>query len=148
MGFVFRLAASSDEAKLRELFIEMQRSVYDACDAKGYEEGYLDKFFSGREDRIYAAECENEVIAYLSVEVYREEGYIYLDDLSVGKNFRNRGIGTRLMRLAEEYAKSLRIPAIVLHVESSNENAHRLYKRLGFSDNAHQGPRIRMVKDL
>ena len=147
MEFGFRLAAASDEDRIRELFIEMIRAVYGADGGDGYPEGYLDKFFAGGEDRIYVAERGGEVIAFLSVEVYREGGYVYLDDLSVTEECRGRGVGTKLIRLAEGYAKELGIPAIVFHVEKSNVNAHRLYKRLGYKDHEEQGTRILMVRD-
>ena len=87
-------------------------------------------------------------MAFLSVEVYREEGYIYLDDLSVTAECRNQGIGTKLISLAEDYAGSTGIPAIVLHVEKTNKRAHELYRKRGYSDYEDQGKRIMMVKEL
>ena len=88
------------------------------------------------------------MVAFLSVEVYREEGYIYLDDLSVTAECRNQGIGTKLISLAEDYAESTGIPAIVLHVEKANKRAHELYRKCGYSDYEDQGKRIMMVKEL
>ena len=87
-------------------------------------------------------------MAFLSVEVYREDGYIYLDDLSVTAECRNQGIGTKLISLAEDYAESTGIPAIVLHVEKANKRAHELYRKRGYSDYEDQGKRIMMVKEL
>ena len=144
----FRQAEASDEGRIRELFIEMLCSINGTPDEKGYDEGYLDKFFAGREDRIFVAERGSEVIAYLSVEVYRDGGYIYLDDLSVTESCRSRGIGTALINIAEVYAKEIGIPAIVFHVNRSNARAHSLYLRPGYSDNEDQGSRMRMAKDI
>lgn len=148
MDFVYRKAELSDSKRIAELFEEMLRTVYHTEDVKGYEEGYLDRFFSGGDDLIYVAELEKEVVAFLSVEVYREDGYIYLDDFSVTAGCRGQGIGTKLISLAEDYSESSGIPAIVLHVEKTNEGAHRLYRKLGYLDHEDQGERILMAKEL
>ena len=68
--YTIRTAVPEDEKRIRELFGEMLQSVYHTETVKGCEDGYLDKFWNGGEDRIYVAE-EREVIAFLSVEVYR-----------------------------------------------------------------------------
>ena len=148
MDFVYRKAVLSDSKRIAELFEEMLKTIYHTQDVKGYEDGYLDKFFSEGDDLIYVAEQGKDVVAFLSIEVYREDGYIYLDDLSVTEACRDQGIGTKLISLAENYSGSAGISAIVLHVEKTNESAHRLYRKLGYLDNEDQGNRIRMVKEL
>ncbi len=50
--------------------------------------------------------------------------------------------------LAEDYSKDIVVSAIVFHVEKTNENAHKLYRKLGYMDNEDQGNRMRMVKEL
>ena len=148
MSFVYRKAELSDSRRIAELFEEMLRTIYQTEDVEGYKDGYLDRFFSDGGDLIYVAELEKEVVAFLSIEVYREDGYIYLDDLSVTAACRGQGIGTKLISLAEDYAQSIGIPAIVFHVEKTNERAHQLYRKLGYLDHEDQGKRIRMVKEL
>ena len=148
MDFVYRKAEPADSGRIAELFVEMLRTVYHTEDVEGYGDGYLDRFFSEGGDLIYVAEREKEVTAFLSVEVFREDGYIYLDDLSVTAECRNQGIGTKLIGMAEEYAGSLGIPAVVLHVEKTNGKARQLYGKLGYADHEDQGNRILMVKEL
>ena len=147
MEIVYRKAESSDSKRITELFEEMLRTVYHTETVEGYEEGYLGKFFSGGDDLIWVAELEKEVVAFLSVEVYKEDSYIYLDDFSVTAACRGKGIGTKLIGMAENYAASLGVSAVVLHVEKTNEGAHRLYSSLGYSDHEDQGSRILMVKE-
>jgi ribosomal protein S18 acetylase RimI-like enzyme len=143
-----RVAVPGDEGRIRALFAEMLRSIYHKDDVQGYEAGYLDKYWQGGEDRIYVAEL-GEVEAFLSVEVHHEEkDYLYLDDLSVAEIYRNRGIGTALIRRAEARARELAIPAIVFHVEKSNEAALRLYERLGWSVFRDDGSRYLMGKEI
>ena len=148
MDFLYRKAEKSDSEIIAELFIEMLRTIYNTDDVEGYKSGYLDKYFSEGEDLIYVAELNKEVVAFLSVEVYRKDSYVYLDDLSVTEKYRGKGVGTKLISLAEDYAKGLGVPAIVFHVEKTNERAYRLYRKLGYRDHENQGNRILMVKEL
>ena len=148
MDYVLRKAEAADTIRIEELFIEMLQAIYHTDDVEDYEAGYLDKFFSDKEDWICVAEYGNDVVAFLSIEVYRDEDYIYLDDLSVTKGCRNKGIGTKLIHAAEKYAEEIGITKIVFHVEKANEDAYRLYPRLGYSEDADEGSRIRMSKSV
>lgn len=147
MEWVIRKAVKEDEAKIRELFIEMLQTIFSSENVEGYEDGYLDKFFDNQEDWICVAEVNGSVAAYLSIEVYREQGnYIYLDDLSVSKKYRSNGIGTKLIKTAERFAEETDISTIVFHVEKSNRSAFKLYERLGYSIMNEEGTRLRMIK--
>ena len=147
MAYTLRKARAEDKKRIEALFIEMLKSIYHTDEVRGYEPGYLDKFFSGSEDWICVAE-DGDVAAFLSIEAYREPDYLYLDDLSVTEACRGRGIGTSLIRSAENYAKDGGFSRIVFHVEQANRDAHRLYVRLGYRDDAVQGSRIRMIKSI
>ena len=56
MNCTIRQAGPADEKKIRELYLEMLRTIYHTEAAEGYEDGYLDKFWAGNEDRVYVAE--------------------------------------------------------------------------------------------
>ena len=148
MKYRIRTAVPADETRIRELFLEMLQEIFRTQDVKGYEDGYLDKFWNGSENRIYAAE-DDEVIAFLSVEVhYEPRKYIYLDDFSVTAAYRNMGIGSALMRIAEAYAREKEVSAVLLHVEKTNESAMRLYERMQNSVFRDDGHRLLMKKDI
>ena len=144
-----RRALPADRERIGELFLEMLRSIYHTRDVQGYGEHDLDRFFAGGEKWICLAEEDGAVTAFLSIEVHREDpDYLYLDDLSVTEQSRGRGIGTMLIRRAEDYARELSIPVLVLHVEKENAGARRLYERLGYVPFGEDGTRPRMIKKL
>ena len=143
----YRRAVPADRERINALFLEMLRSIYRTDPVRGYGEHDLDRFFDRGEDWICLAEEEGEVTAFLSIEVHREgPDYLYLDDLSVTEASRSRGIGSRLIRIAEDYARELKIPVLLLHVERENTGARRLYERLGYVPHGADGTRIRMIK--
>jgi len=149
MTYTLRKAVPTDRARIEALFVEMLQAIHHREDVKGYPAGYLDRFFSGGEDWICVAQVGDAVAAFLSIEVHREDtSYLYLDDFSVGGPYRGRGIGTALLKRAEEYARSLAIPHLVLHVEATNTGAQRLYRRMGFTEDQPEGSRVRMGKKL
>jgi len=149
MNLTYRKAQRSDFARINELFIEMLMTIYNTDRADGYSEGDMDRFFDGGEDWICKVEDNGSTVAFLSVEVHREEEeYIYLDDLSVTGTYRNKGIGTSLLMRAEDYSKETGIHSIRLHVEKENTSALGLYKKLGYRIKEEQGSRCLMVKQL
>ena len=149
MNCTFGKAEKKDSNRINELFIEMLQTIYHTDQVNGYSDGDLDRFFDDRDEWISIAIAEDRIIAFLSIEVpHEEEEYIYLDDLSVTKQYRNHGIGTQLIRNAESYAKDISIPAICLHVEKSNTAAFRLYERLGYEIYEDQGNRYLMIKNI
>jgi len=149
MNWTLGKAEKKDSNRINELFIEMLQTIYNTDQVDGYSDGDLDRFFDGRDEWISIAVADEKIIAFLSIEVHHEEEeYIYLDDLSVTKQYRNNGIGTKLIRNAESYAKELNISVVCLHVEKSNSEAFRLYKRLGYIIYEDQGNRYLMMKHI
>ena len=59
-------------------------------------------------------------------------GHAYIEDIAVEVRFRRRGIGTLLMGQAVEWAKSNRLPGIMLETSNVNVPACRFYEQYGF----------------
>lgn len=148
MDYSIRKAVPSDERIIRELFVEMLRSIYLTDEVEEYEDGYLDKFFSEGEDIILVAESAGYVIGYISVESHREDRlYIYIDDFCVDSSYRGNGIGSKLIKRAEEYSTKIGIASACFHVDKTNTLAYRFYERLGYSIFEDQGDRYIMCKE-
>ena len=149
MKYTIRKADRNDEKRIGELFIEMLQTIYNTKDVKGYEDGDLDHYFDDNENVIFLAESDNEVIGFISVEVHRDEHeYIYLDDFSVSDKYRGNGIGNALLKEAEEYGKSVKVTASLLHVEKTNERAFNFYKRNGYDIFEEQDNRLLLIKEF
>ena len=148
MNYRIRAAVRTDEGRIRELFLEMLRTIYRTEDVKGYPDGYLDRFWSKSEDRIYVADIGGEAVGFLSVEVHHDPvDHLYLDDFSVTAACRNRGIGSDLLRAAEAYAGETGSQAVLLHAEKINIPAMRFYERSGYSVFRDDGNRFLLKKD-
>mmetsp|Transcript_19967 Transcript_19967/g.57081 ORF Transcript_19967/g.57081 Transcript_19967/m.57081 type:complete len:171 (+) Transcript_19967:127-639(+) len=62
----------------------------------------------------------------------REGKYLYIMTLAVLPAYRSRDIGTELIKDLEKTAREMGLEGIFLHVWTTNEDAIRFYKRLGF----------------
>ncbi len=65
---------------------------------------------------------------------FREEERMYVSEIRVKAEYRNRGIGTELLRLVEGKAKEMGIRAMYLHAEAWNIDARRLYEANGYKE--------------
>ena len=65
----YRKAVENDRASIEALFIEMLQTIYHTDDVEGYEEGYLNRYFSDHEDEVIVA-VDNEKELLLQADKY------------------------------------------------------------------------------
>ena len=134
----FRLADKADGDTL----IPMMREFY-AIDAYPFDEGAARTALEGllRDPalgRVWLIHDGAEAIGYVvltfgySLEFHGRDAFV--DELFVRPSHRQRGVGTRAMRLVEEACRDLGIHALHLEVERANAVAQRLYRTFGFQD--------------
>lgn len=93
----------------------------------------------------YGAFEEKKIIGYIwaYLHPFREETRMYINEIRVREEYRNRGIGKELIRMVEERAKELNLPALYLHAEATNSDAIRLYESIGYKTE-----RIQLRKEI
>lgn len=157
-NIVFRKSIKEDIPTINALFIKMveeinRKMVNEGVEPytnleNGFEEDYLDSFYENKDNIIFVAEHNNKVIGFLSVNNYKEDGYIYLDDYYIREEYRGKGIGSELMNMAISYAKEDHVDRIMTHVESANKSSIDFYKNRGFQTEEVQGHRLFIKKTL
>lgn len=148
-SYRIRTARPDETGAINDLFLEMLYTIHPNGLHTGYDPGDLDRYFTGGEDRLFVAEAAGKLVAFLALEVHREEiSFTYVDDFSVTEAFRGRGIGHALMEAAEDYTRAIGISTISLHVEKHNAGARRLYDSLGYTLYEDQDTRLLLAKEL
>jgi len=69
--------------------------------------------------------------------VSRVENSFYIDTLCVARDFRGKGVGSKLISLTREKAQHQKINTLSLIVLADNTDAQKLYKNLGFETVSH-----------
>lgn len=90
------------------------------------------RFISGRTDLLLVASDLGAVIGYALVLFRRGTALCRLYSIAVSNKARGRGVGARLITLAEEQALERGAMVMRLEVRIDNERAIKLYKQLGF----------------
>lgn len=90
-------------------------------------------------NEIFVARIEEQIVGYiiLSSREGKKNGYRYrkeldIDAMGVDENYRNQGIGGKLLEYVKEYAKENDYTDLRLTVNEENENAIHLYEKVGF----------------
>lgn len=79
---------------------------------------------------VYVAEMSRDVAGFAILQM--KGAFVgYIQTVGVFPNWRDRGIGSRLIQFAEDRIFS-EAPNAFICVSSFNEGAHRLYERLGY----------------
>jgi ribosomal-protein-alanine N-acetyltransferase len=73
---------------------------------------------------------ENSIVGYGIMMMSPEEAHILT--LGVGVDWQKQGLGRMIIGYLSDYARSNNAKSILLDVRESNENAIKLYKKIGF----------------
>ena len=100
--------------------------------------------------QVYVAEAQGNIAGIL-VLIKQADG-ILLDNIAVHSDFQGRGIGSKLVNLAEEQARQQGYQALELYTHELMGENHQAYLKLGYVEIARREvkgyARIYMQKDL
>ena len=84
---------------------------------------------------VFGAFHDEEIVGFVwaYTHQFREENRMYVNEIHVKEEYRNRGIGSQLLKLVEDKATEQKLGALYLHVEANNPTAVRVYQKCGYS---------------
>lgn len=141
--------AEKNKSEIAKLYFENVHSVV-YCSHYTYDEAYekMDSLISHLADNtavVYGAYEDETLIGFIWAypHQFREEMRMYVSEIRVAEEFRNRGIGRQLLRCVENRAKEMQISAMYLHMEAGNTDVKKFYETNGFMEE-----RIQMRKAI
>ena len=98
------------------------------------------------EQREQETNDDEDILQRFSFYSYKDEpNILYLAGLYVNDEYRNKGIGTKILKIADEVAASMKCNSILLKTEIDS-NAERLYKNNGYSVFRKEGNQVWLKK--
>lgn len=73
-------------------------------------------------------------VCFISFSTFKLKKLLNIHDIIVLPEYRNKGIGRKLMKHIERHAKKIKCGKITLEVRIDNKNAKLLYQSLGFKE--------------
>ena len=158
MEYIVREANNNDIKKINEIFIEMNNYINKIRTSNnlevidefkdGYPSNFLEDYLKDNNKRILVADSNNVVIGYLSLELYKDDNYSYIDDFCIEEKYRRKGIGSSLIDESIKITKNYKINNVRLHVFSFNKNAFNLYKKYEFKEISKENNRLLLEKRI
>jgi ribosomal protein S18 acetylase RimI-like enzyme len=109
----------------------LKHKIFCLKNADGEIAGIIEISLQTTDDTLYKCKtyrCSEETIEKLSLKPY-------ITCLAVSKNYRNMGIGMRLLSACEEYARTvLKADSMYIHAYSRHIPALNLYTKYGFKE--------------
>ena len=99
-------------------------------------------------DAAFVAETEGKVIGFIQIVKYEPlyfEDMVNIMGLAVSEEYRRKGIGSMLLKRAEEWAREHNIRCIRLNSGGQRTWAHEFYRNAGFDNEKMQ---IRFIKNM
>ena len=93
------------------------------------------KIYSRIHTRSIILKVNKWIIGHLSIKQALKANRIHLFHLVIDPNYIGQGYGSKLILKAEEIGQYLKVNLVTLNVLSSNEDALKLYEKLGYKVN-------------
>lgn len=143
MNIEFREAKASDAEKM----IELLKTVGGETDNLSFssdtfnispdrEARFIEKFAKSKNDIMLVALDGEKIVGNAVVERNKILRFSHRAEISITvlKDFWGQGIGSRLMQMMIDFAKSVGIEILYLEARADNTRAINLYKKYGFSE--------------
>lgn len=142
-----RKATPEDFEELLKLKLELKESerkfnknLPPVNKVKQHYKEYLSKDLSRENSAVFVAVEENQLIAmisariYTALAIYDSEKRGYLSNLFVKKEFRKKGIGTKLMQKAIAWLSSMNAKTAIAEIYKENTSSLKISYSLAFTD--------------
>jgi len=143
---VIRKATMEDIEAIRVLYLELEQDAVK-YQPEHFVIGYRDddffaKIFNSQNQDILIAEVESKVVGFSHVMILKQKNVaclkpqtlVYIQDLDVITEMRDRGIGSQLMEASKEYGIAHGADFIRTQVFPQNVNGLRFYEKNGFCE--------------
>ena len=142
---VFPELKESEDDKTRKEILNVFKQLDEGTTICGRNYDYA-KWIAWLEKQGELNNNDTDILNRFSFYSYKDEpNILYLSELYVNKEQRNKGIGTKILKIADEVAANMKCNSIRLKTEIGS-NAERLYRKNGYNSLKMEGNHIWLEK--
>jgi GNAT superfamily N-acetyltransferase len=133
----FRILTEQDLQSLLELYKQLQP---DDSSSKEDSKIVWQEIEDNQDIRYFGAIDNGKVVStcyavYIPNLTRNNRGICFVENVVTDKNYRNRGLASKVMDMAISYAKEKGCYKVILQSGNSRADAHRFYENKGFDGN-------------
>jgi ribosomal-protein-alanine N-acetyltransferase len=129
LSLAFRKATRRDLPAISKLFDTALNETKEFDNVRSY----MKECMGDPDDSFIVATSGGKLAGFIVTDFKSDSRHaINIDQLAVDASFRHQGIGTALLKKAEEIALTNKFRAVTLQVRADNDNAKRLYEEMGY----------------
>lgn len=106
-------------------------NLFSANLSESYSFFLYSLFYTKHYNHCFTAKTDNKIVGAIFAKV-EENGFGYIALFAVEKEFRGKGIGTKLITICLQSFLEINVCDVVLETESSNMPAILIYEKMGF----------------
>lgn len=95
-----------------------------------WDDDTFQQVFLSKSNTVFVASLQDSLVGFVVIENDIDE--INISHIVVDKEYRNHGIGSKLVKFVEAYSKTKKIDTVSLEVSVNNFTAKTLYEKLGY----------------
>ncbi|GHV67946.1 hypothetical protein FACS1894199_14400 [Bacteroidia bacterium] len=95
---------------------------------------FVDYFKNADKYIVFEIYCEDELVGFAIIELYRATRVAVLADIMIKRNYQGGGIGTEAIHKIEGCLKSENIDMILLESGINNKNVHAYFEKNGYAE--------------
>lgn len=129
-SFMKEIIRQFDRVAHGDALIELWQKVFGYSSPHNAPEFVMNKKLATDDGLLFIAESDAKVVGSVMAGYDGHRGWLY--SLAVLPDYQRRGIGSRLVKCAEEHLKALGCPKINLQIMNGNEDVQSFYRRLRY----------------
>ncbi len=142
--FRIRTYSEQDKQYVTGLMRELCSVYHVEFDESRWRRSLEEKFQHSDGARLFVADKDGHAIGMLVADIRKgQERVGYITNLVVAPEYRNKGVGEKLILSAMDYLRDVHVPVVKANLRVATDSAMKFFMKMGFSEFA-----IQLRKDL
>ncbi len=125
-----RKARESDKERILELL--NADSGNTGNDELHYELKHAEEYIKGKGFETFVTEIDGKIVGVVMANVFPIGKYAEMYNVAVDKDYRKKGVATKLMNFLENYLRKKKIEFVYGYINEDNKPSQKMTEKLGY----------------